>query len=78
MSITTREAKPLLRLLRYARAYRPHMVLAGTCSVLNKLFDIAPEILIGVAIDVVVRRRESFVAAIGITDPNSKSTCSAR
>lgn len=36
---------------------------------MNKLFDVMPEILIGVAIDVVVRQQDSFVAAIGITDP---------
>ncbi|MBT8141753.1 MAG: ABC transporter ATP-binding protein/permease, partial [Gammaproteobacteria bacterium] len=35
---------------------------------LNKLFDIAPEILIGVALDVVVRRESSFVAKLGIVE----------
>lgn len=35
----------------------------------NKLFDVAPEILIGIAIDVVVRGEASFVAGFGITDP---------
>lgn len=35
----------------------------------NKLFDVAPEILIGVAIDVVVRGQASFVAGFGVTDP---------
>ena len=59
----------LLRLLRYARGFRPRIVLAATCSVMNKLFDVMPEILIGIAIDVVVRRDDSFIAALGITDP---------
>lgn len=36
---------------------------------LNKLFDVMPEILIGMAIDVVVRGDASFVAATGVTDP---------
>jgi len=36
---------------------------------MNKLFDVMPEILIGVAIDVVVRQKASFVAAFGIPDP---------
>ena len=36
---------------------------------MNKLFDVMPEILIGIAIDVVVRQQDSFVAAAGITDP---------
>jgi ATP-binding cassette subfamily B protein len=43
--------------------------LASACSVLNKLFDIAPEILIGVAVDVVARREDSFLAGLGIVDP---------
>ena len=59
----------LLRLFHYARAQRKNIVLASACSILNKLFDVLPEILIGVAIDVVVRREESFVAALGIVDP---------
>jgi len=59
----------LIRLLRYASGFRPRIVLATTCSVLNKLFDVMPEILIGIAIDVIVRQEESFVAGLGITDP---------
>lgn len=52
----------LARLLRYARGYRRRVVLATLLSTANKLFDIAPEILIGVAIDVVVSQEQSFVA----------------
>jgi len=59
----------LLRLLRYARGFRRRIVLASVCSVLNKLFDVMPEILIGIAIDVVVRGKASFVAELGIPDP---------
>jgi ATP-binding cassette subfamily B protein len=44
-------------------------VWATTLSVLNKVFDVAPEILIGAAVDVVVRSDASFVADVtGITD----------
>ena len=59
----------LIRLLRFARGYRARIILASLYSVLNKLFDVLPEILIGVAIDVVVRREESFVAGLGIIEP---------
>jgi len=59
----------LLRLLRYARGFRRRVVFATIYSVMNKLFDVMPEILIGIAIDVVVRQKDSFVAAIGIADP---------
>jgi len=61
---------PLLRLLRYARGYRRRVWAASACSVINKLFDIAPEILIGVAIDVVVRAEESFLADFGLVEPS--------
>lgn len=64
--------KPIVRLLDYARPWRRNMVLATLCSILNKLFDVAPEILIGIAIDVVVRGQDSFVASIGITDPRQQ------
>lgn len=59
----------LLRLLRYARGFRPRILLAAACSILNKLFDVMPEILIGIAIDVVVRQQDSFIASLGIEDP---------
>jgi len=59
----------LLRLLRYARGFRRRITLATVCSILNKLFDVMPEVLIGIAIDVVVRQRTSFIAGLGIEDP---------
>ncbi len=57
----------LAALLDYARPHRVRIVQASLCSVLNKLFDIAPEILIGIAIDVVVNQEGSFVASFGFT-----------
>ncbi len=58
----------LMRLWRYGRRWRAKILLASLYSFLNKLFDIAPEILIGVAVDVVVKREQSFVAGLGIPD----------
>ena len=55
-------ASPLLQLLRYSRAYRGDIRLATLYSLLNKLFDVLPEVLIGAAVDVVVRGEQSFVA----------------
>jgi ATP-binding cassette subfamily B protein len=40
--------------------------------VLNKAMDIAPPFLIGMAIDVVVRREGSFLASLGVSDPRSQ------
>ncbi len=69
MSRTPSSFADLRRLLRYARAHHGHIGLASLCSVLNKLFDIMPEILIGMAIDVVVRQEESFMAGLGLAEP---------
>ena len=69
MTETTSSTSVLLRLMRYARGYRNRIRLASLCSVLNKLFDVMPEILIGMAIDVVVRQDKSFLADFGILEP---------
>src|SRR5690554_671622 len=65
------------RLLRYARGYRRRIIAATTCSIINKLFDIAPEILIGVAIDVVVNQEQSFVAGLGFETAQQQITALA-
>src|SRR4029078_11930745 len=38
-------------------------------SALNKLFDVLPELLIGVAVDVVVNQKTSFLARARLADP---------
>ncbi|MEB3362556.1 MAG: ABC transporter ATP-binding protein [Synechococcaceae cyanobacterium] len=58
---------PLLRLLTLLRPHRRLVVLACFCSVVNKLLDLAPPVLIGLAVDVVVRQRQSWMAAFGLT-----------
>jgi len=60
---------PLIRIISYGRGHRFRTLLASLCSILNKIFDIAPEILIGVAIDVVIRQEQSFVSGLGIESP---------
>ncbi|MFM7435715.1 MAG: ABC transporter ATP-binding protein, partial [Vulcanococcus sp.] len=37
------------------------------CSVLNKLFDLAPPVLIGLAVDVVVRQDNAWLTAFGVS-----------
>ncbi|HEX6422676.1 MAG TPA: ABC transporter ATP-binding protein [Acidimicrobiales bacterium] len=62
-------APPLVRLWRYARGHRRTVVGAMTFSVLNKLADVMPELLIGAAVDVVVRADASLVATVfGVED----------
>ena len=62
----------LIHLLKYAKGYRRRIVLASTCSALNTFFDVMPEILIGVAIDVVVNQEASFLAGFGFETPQSQ------
>jgi ATP-binding cassette, subfamily B, bacterial len=59
---------PLRRLIRYTRPHRRRVWLATACTVLNQLFDLAPEALIGVAVDVVVRGQDSLIASLGVPD----------
>lgn len=58
-------APPLRRLLRYAAPFRGRIRTAALCSVLNKVFDLAPPALIGAAVDVVVRQQDSWLARHG-------------
>ena len=59
---------PLIRLLDYAQNYRPQVIRGTIYSVLNKFFDLAPPALIGVAVDIVTRREDSFIADLGVAD----------
>ena len=57
---------PLFRLIQHTKPYRVKIWLASTFSILNRLFDLAPPVLIGAAVDIVVRRENSIFGSIGI------------
>lgn len=60
---------PLRELWRHASGHRPKVVFATIMSVLNKAFDVMPEVLIGVAVDVVVNEGTSLVGRLtGLED----------
>jgi ATP-binding cassette subfamily B protein len=63
---------PLRRLFQHAGQYRAQVAWASLFSVLNKLFDVLPEVLIGVAVDVVVSRKASFLARFGVSEPHEQ------
>jgi ATP-binding cassette subfamily B protein len=63
---------PFLHLFRSSIRYRSTCIAATACSILNKFFDIAPEVLIGVAVDVVVQQQDSFLARFGLRDVNEQ------
>jgi ATP-binding cassette subfamily B protein len=60
---------PLHQLWHHAGRHRGRVVFATVFSVLNKIFDVAPEILIGAAVDVVVNSGQSFIGRLfGVDD----------
>ena len=63
------EGGPFRRLLTYMRPHRKTVRLAAFCSVFNKFWDLAPPLLIGLAVDVVVLREDSTLAGVGLVDP---------
>ena len=69
---TSRRTAPLRRLWRYAAGHRPQIIRASTWSILNKTFDIAPPMLIGAAVDIVVRQEGSVLASLGVESPRSQ------
>jgi ATP-binding cassette, subfamily B, bacterial len=64
----TNTIHPLQRLLAYGKNYYFQTWQAVISSIFNKLCDIAPEILIGAAVDVVVKKQDSFIASWGVRD----------
>ena len=72
MTTTTDTPPPLRRLLKYARVYRTRMIWAVICSILNKIFDLAPPILIGAAVDIVVNQEDSILASYGFPEVSTQ------
>ncbi|MBL4844856.1 MAG: ABC transporter ATP-binding protein [Planctomycetes bacterium] len=66
------DASPLLQLLRHSRAHRRRVLLATTCSITNKVLDLAPPILIGMAVDTVVKKETSLLAGFGYTEVSTQ------
>ena len=68
MITTPDPTHPLRRLSTYTGPYRGRILLATLYSILNKIFDLAPPVLIGMAVDVVVMQQDSILARFGIVD----------
>ncbi|AIE74268.1 MULTISPECIES: ABC transporter ATP-binding protein [unclassified Synechocystis] len=68
----TKPIAPLVSLLNYSRVHRGKIYWAVTCSLLNKIFDLAPPALIGLAVDVVIKQQDSFLARWGIVAVESQ------
>src|SRR5262249_41084623 len=60
---------PFRSLLRTSARYRAIVIRASIFTVLNTLCDVAPEILIGLAVNVLVSHQDSFLTGLGVTAP---------
>jgi ATP-binding cassette, subfamily B, bacterial len=67
MARASRSAPALQRLIATLRPHRRLVWLAAGCSVLNKLFDLAPPVLIGLAVDVVVQQDTAWLSRFGFS-----------
>jgi len=72
MSDNTSSYSSFRRFLNYASPWKSKIYLASFYSIINKLFDIAPEILIGVAVDLVVQKNDSIIAKLGFESIQSQ------
>ncbi|MYD11081.1 MAG: ABC transporter ATP-binding protein [Chloroflexi bacterium] len=68
MKSKIKKRHPFVRLLNYASVYKRRVAWATSFSILGKLFDIMPPVLIGMAVDIVVERQNSLLGRWGVTD----------
>ena len=74
MNQTDSSFKSFKRFLIYAKPWKWKIIKSAIYSIINKLFDIAPEILLGAAVDLVVRKENSFIANLGFNSIESQIT----
>src|SRR5690606_230162 len=67
-----RMSAPLIRLLRHSHPHRRRIAAASAASIANKLFDLAPPALIGLAVDTVVEGGDSTLAGLGVERPETQ------
>lgn len=64
--------RPLLRLLGYAGHHRRRVYLAIACSIVDKLMDLVPPVLIGLALNAVVNPAGSILAVFGLASAQAQ------
>ena len=63
-------SRPMLRLARYLKAYRNKLLGASVSSILNKILDLMPPLLVGWAVDAAYKRPPGWIQDFtGTTDP---------
>ena len=63
-SVSEGVVRPLRALWRHHRKFRPRVIAATAATTVNTAADVAPELLLGVAVDIVVRGSDSFASSL--------------
>ena len=64
----------LIRLISNLRKQRSLILSAITCSIINKILDLAPPVLIGLSVDVIAREDSSWISSLGFSSVPSQLT----
>ena len=59
---------PIIRLYLNLRDERILLSFAFLSSIINKILDLAPPVIIGLAVDIVVKEQDSWIASLGIKE----------
>ena len=67
----TNNQNPIVRLYLNLRDERRLLFFAFLSSIINKILDLAPPVIIGIAVDIIVKEENSWIANFGIKEvPN--------
>ena len=69
---SARNQNPILRLYLNLLEERKLLLFAFFSSIINKILDLAPPVIIGLAVDIVVKEQNSWIAGLGIKDVPSQ------
>ncbi len=70
--LTSKDQNPLLRLYLNLSKDKNLLIYAFLSSVINKILDLAPPVIIGLAVDIVVKQEISWIASLGIKEVPSQ------
>ena len=59
---------PIIRLYLNLIEERRLLIFAFLSSIINKILDLAPPVIIGLAVDIVVKEQNSWIAGFGIKE----------
>ena len=65
---STSNQNPIVRLYLNLRDERKILFFAFLSSIINRILDLAPPVIIGLAVDIVVKEQNSWIGSFGIKD----------